>query len=113
MIVILGGLPALAADPTFTMTGVALGQALRLNVQAPASSYCNAQLSFVDRNGTPVPNPYKTKDRPPVPNPFKTVNLNPEQSDSLDISAVSLGVQFGHRAELRPVVTITSSVDQA
>jgi hypothetical protein len=48
-----------------------------------------------------------------VPNPFKTVNLNPEQSDSLDISAVSLGVQFGHRAELRPVVTITSSVDQA
>ena len=56
--------------------------------------------------------PYKTTDLSPVPDSFKTVNLNPGQSDYPDISAVSLGVQFGHRVELRPVVTITWSVDQ-
>jgi hypothetical protein len=90
VILILSGLPAMAVNPTFATAGVALGQTLRLNVEAPPSSVCNAQLSFVDRNGQPIPTPYKT------------VNLNPGQADSLDISAASLGVQFGRRVELRP-----------
>jgi hypothetical protein len=101
VILILGGLPAMAADPTFAMAGVALGQILRLNVEAFPNGPCKAQLSFVDHNGTQYPN-----------SPIKTVDLNPGQADSLDISAVSLGVQFGHRVELRPVVSIASSVDQ-
>jgi hypothetical protein len=57
---------------------------------------CKAQLSFVDRNGVPQP--------PPT----KIVNLNPGQADFLDVSAASLGLRFGQRVELRPVVTLTS-----
>jgi hypothetical protein len=87
--------------PFFGMAGIALGQVLRINVLAFPSGPCRAQLSFVDRNGTQYPS-----------GPVKTVHLNPGQADSLDISAASLGVQFGHRVELRPVVTIASSVDQ-
>ena len=44
----------------------------------------------------------------PQPPPNKIVNLNPGQADFLDVSAASLGLRFGQRVELRPVVTLTS-----
>lgn len=94
VILMLGGLPAMAADPTFAMTGVALGQTLRLNVEAFPSGPCKAQLSFVDRNGSQYPT-----------GPIKTVDLNPGQADFLDLNANTVVNQFGQRAEVRPVVT--------
>lgn len=103
MILILGAVPAMAAGSTFAMTGVALGQTLRLNVQAPPSGSCNAQLSFVDKNGQPVPDPFTNSDG------VKPVNLNPGQADSLDLNANTLVSRFGERVEVRPVVTLGSS----
>jgi len=81
-------------EPDFGMAGIALGQILRVNVVAFPPDPCSATLGFLDQNGTPVPQP------------DKTVSLNPGQADFLDITAASLGVQFGHRVELQPVVTV-------
>jgi hypothetical protein len=82
--------------PNFGLAGIAPGQTLRLNVVAFPNGPCKAQLSFVDRNGAPQPPPNKI------------VNLNLGQADFLDVSAASLGLPFGQRVELRPVVTLTS-----
>jgi len=76
VILILGGVPALAADPTYAMAGVTLGQTLGLNVEAFPNGPCKAQLSFVDHNGTQYP-----------VGPIKTVDLNPGQADFLDFNA--------------------------
>jgi hypothetical protein len=80
--------------PDFGMAGIALGQVLRLNVVAYPPNPCSAQLSFVNASGNPVP----IGD--------KIVNLSPGQAAFLDVSAASLGVGFGHRVELRPVVSM-------
>lgn len=88
------GLPAIAADPTFGMVGMALGQTLRLNVVAYPGGPCKAQIGFANSNGAPSTLP------------DKIVALNPGQADSLDVSAASLGLRFGQRVELRPIVAV-------
>jgi len=90
------------SNPDFGMVGIALGQILRLNVVAFPPTPCSATLGFRGSNGNT-----------PQPVPDKTVTLNPGQADFLDISAASLGVQFGHRVELRPVVTVLQTVSAA
>lgn len=99
VVLILGAVPAMATDPTFAMAGERWGKPCAS--MSSRSLLGPAALSFADRNGVQYPS-----------GPIKTVNLNPGQADSLDIIAVSLGVQLGHRMELRPVVTMGSSVDQ-
>ena len=100
-IVILFSLPALVfaqsvgGTTRFGMVGVALQETLRLNVVAAyPPTPCIAQLGFRDANGQPQPNP------------DKTVNLQPGQAAFLDVSAASLGITFGHRVELRPIVSV-------
>jgi hypothetical protein len=80
-------------NPGLGMVGIALGQVLRLNVVAFPPVPCFAQLGFVNNSGTP-------------PFPSKTVTLQPGQADFLDVSAASLGIGFGHRAELSPVASV-------
>src|SRR5260370_41192551 len=101
-IVILFSLPALVfaqsvgGTTRFGMVGVALQETLRLNVVAAyPPTPCIAQLGFRDANGQPQPNP------------DKTVNLNPGQAAFLDVSATTPRMTFGHRVELRPIVSLT------
>ncbi len=80
--------------PQFGMVGIALGQVLRLNVVAFPPDPCSAAIGFRSSNGTPQP----------VPD--KTVFLNPGEAAFVDLPAGTLGLQFGQRAELQPVVTL-------
>jgi hypothetical protein len=83
-------------SPRFGMAGSHWAQVLRLNVVAFPTGPWKAQLRFVDRDGLPQGPP------------DKTVTMNPEPADFLDVNAASLGLQFGQRVELRPVVGLTS-----
>jgi len=94
----LAALPAWAANPQFGMVGLAASQTLRLNVVAFPPDPCNAQIGFLNSNGAV-----------PQPQPGKTVTLGPGEAAFLDLSAVALGVQFGQRAELQPVVTLLAA----
>ncbi len=86
------GLPNVA--PQFGMAGIALGQVLRLNVVAFPPDPCSAVIGFLGANGQPQPEP------------DKTVYLNPGEAAFVDLSAGALGLAFGQRAELQPVVTL-------
>jgi len=81
--------------PRFGMVGLALGQVLRLNVVAFPPSPCSAAIGFLDANG-----------QVPQPDPGKTVYLNPGEAAFVDLPAGALGLPFGQRAELQPVVTL-------
>ncbi len=80
--------------PQFGMAGIALGQVLRLNVVAFPPDPCSATIGFLDSNGVPMPEP------------DKSVYLNPGEAAFIDLPAGALGIQFGQRAELQPVVTL-------
>ena len=80
--------------PQFGMAGIALGQVLRLNVVAFPPDPCSATIGFLGANGSPQPAP------------DKTVFLNPGEAAFVDLPAGLLGLQFGQRAELQPVVTL-------
>jgi hypothetical protein len=81
--------------PQFGMAGIALGQVLRLNVVAYPPVPCSATIGFLNSNG-----------QAPQPNPDKTVYLNPGEAGFIDLPAGALGLQFGQRAEMQPVVTL-------
>jgi hypothetical protein len=81
--------------PQFGMAGIALGQVLRLNVVAFPPVPCSATIGFRTSNG-----------QVPQPTPDKTVYLNPGEAAFIDLPAGALGLQFGQRAELQPVVTL-------
>jgi hypothetical protein len=96
-----GATVTVVPDPIFPLQGVAWGQVLRLNLVAVNPEplrgvLCSALLSFVDQLGHLLA----------VPAP-KLVNLSLGQADFLDVAGARLVAQFGQRAELRPVVTIT------
>ena len=80
--------------PRFGMAGIALGQVLRLNVVAFPPNPCSAAIGFLNSGGLPTPQP------------DKTVYLNPGEAAFIDLPAALLGLQFGQRAELQPVVTL-------
>ena len=98
-----GATVTVVPEPVFPLQGVAWGQVLRLNlvtfnpIPITPSVSCSAQLSFVDKNGHPAG---------PAP---KLVNLSLGQADFLDVAGARLVAQFGQRAELRPVVTISAA----
>jgi hypothetical protein len=81
--------------PQFGMVGIALGQAVRLNIVAFPPNPCSAAIGFLDANG-----------QVPQPEPVKTVYLNPGEAAFVDLPAGALGLPFGQRAELQPVVTL-------
>jgi hypothetical protein len=81
--------------PEFDMVGIALGQAVRLNVVAYPPNPCSAAIGFRDANG-----------QAPQPNPSKTVYLNPGEAAFVDLPAGALGLSLGQRAELQPIVTL-------
>jgi len=81
--------------PQFGMAGIALGQVLRLNVVAFPPNPCSAAIGFLGANG-----------QVPQPDPGKTVYLNPGEAAFVDLPAGTLGLPFGQRAELQPVVTL-------
>lgn len=59
-----------SGTPSFLPQGVALGQAIQINVLAPPDSPCSAELSFKNSNGNPI-------------GPSQQVNLNPGMAASL------------------------------
>lgn len=79
----------------FGMAGIALGQVLRLNLVAYPPVPCSATIGFLNSNG-----------QYPQPEPDKTVYLNPGEAAFIDLPAGALGLQFGQRAELQPVVAL-------
>lgn len=100
IMVLMGARVCSAGNPQFGMMGLAAGQTLRLNVVAYPPDPCNAQIGFLNSNGAT-----------PQPDPSKTVTLNPGQAAFIDLTAASLGIQFGQRREFQPVVTLISISD--
>jgi hypothetical protein len=82
-------------SPQFGMAGIGLGQVLRLNVVAYPPDPCFGSIGFRDSSGQVL-----------LPG-LKNVSLNPGSADFVDLTAASLGVQFGQRMELQPVVMVT------
>jgi hypothetical protein len=84
--------------PTFGLQGLAGGETLRLTAlarEAGATAFnCIAQLSFGDKNGSPI-------------GPTMPVNLSPGTGASLDLNADSLGLGFERRMDVQPIVTLT------
>ncbi len=85
--------PTAVERTVFGMIGVAAGQRLQLNVVAYPPTPCAATLEFVDANGAAVG---------PAPRP---VTLRLGEAASLSVSSRALGVPFGRRVQVRPVVT--------
>lgn len=87
-----------AADPgpvQFPMLGIGIGQTLRLNaVATEGGAGCEATISFVDQNGTPV-------GRDPGPT---QLNLRPGQAGFVDLPSSLVISRLGERMELRPVI---------
>jgi len=84
------------------MVGIGLGQVLRLNVVAFPPTPCFGTIGFLNGNGVAPPN-----------SASKNVSLNPGQADFVDLTAASLGIQFGQRMELQPVVMVTAAPNGA
>lgn len=94
------GTVSLPSVPVFDPQGVAGGQTIRLTAFALPPDPCVATLGFQDVNGSPV-------------GPVLPVNLSPGHAASLDLRAEALSLRLGQRAEIRPVVTITSGISAA
>ena len=80
--------------------GLADGQVMRLIATAGSPNPCIATLSFADANGAPI-------------GTSAQVNLSPGQSQPLDLSAATLGLRFGQRTEVQPMVQIPAAVPGA
>jgi hypothetical protein len=87
---------AFAAHPTFAFQGLASGETMQLIVSAFPNTGCSATLGFTDINGNPVGS-------------TKQINLQPGQSDSLELHAATLGLAPGQRAEIQPLVNSAMS----
>jgi len=95
---------AFAQNPTiqtFGMVGIGEGQTLRLNVVAFPPDPCNGQIHFLDANGLPQPTP------------DKTVSLQPGEAASVSLRWAALGLPAVQRAELQPIVSVTSGACRA
>jgi len=90
--VLIPGDTEFAAHPTFAFQGLALGQTMQLIVSAFPNTACSATLGFADVNGNPV-------------GATKQVNLQPGQTDSLELHADELGPAPGQRKEIQPLVS--------
>src|SRR3974390_2884802 len=88
-------------NPQFGMIGLAAGQTARLNVVAFPTNPCNATIGFLNSNGVAPPNSVS-----------KFVSLSPGQASFVDLTAASLGIQFGQRREFQPVVTLIPIADE-
>ena len=97
LVLIFPGL-SFAADPgphQFPLLGIGIGQTLRLNaVATEGGAGCEATVSFVDQNGTPV-------GRDPGPH---QLNLRPGQAGFADLPSSLMLSRVGQRMELRPVI---------
>jgi len=82
--------------PVFGMLGVTLLQTVRLNVVAYPPTPCIGQIGFADKNGNQIGTPM-------------AVDLSPGQATFLDLPGNTLVNGLGQRAEVNPVVTVTSS----
>ena len=82
-------------EPIFGMIGVTELQTARLNVVAFPPDPCVGELSFVNAQGAQVGNTLN-------------VQLAPGQAGSLDLPGTTLVTKLGQRAEVQPVVTVTS-----
>jgi hypothetical protein len=80
--------------------GLAAGQVMRIAATAGSPNSCNATLRFADKTGAPI-------------GPSLTVNLNPGQSQVLDLDARILGLGLGQRAEIQPLAQISTAVPGA
>lgn len=90
--VIFPGDTEFAANPTFAFQGLALRETMQIIVSAFPNTGCSATLGFADIAGNPV-------------GPTKQVNLQPGQTDSLELHADTLDLAPGQIKELQPLVT--------
>ena len=81
-----------ASAPELVPQGLAGGQTMRISATASAFAPCNSTLGFADKNGVPLGSNLP-------------VNLSPGMGTWLDLNANSLGLTFGKRIEVQPVVT--------
>lgn len=77
--------------------GLAGGQVMRITATAYSPDSCVATLSFADRQGNPI-------------GTSLAVDLNPGQSQPLDLDASSLNLQNGQRMEVQPMITSAAPV---
>jgi hypothetical protein len=83
--------PALAPQ---TLAG---SQTIRISSTAPSFAPCSAILSFSDKNGVPL-------------GASLPVNLSPSAGTWLDLNSNALGLTFGRRIEVQPLVTPMATV---
>jgi hypothetical protein len=84
------------ANPAFEYQSLAGGQTMRFNVYASAPNSCGAILSFADVHGNPIGS-------------SQQVSLSPGTGTSLDLNANTLGLGFGKRVEVQPVLTVVAN----
>jgi hypothetical protein len=71
------------------------GQIMRINASASPSAPCNATLGFADNNGAPL-------------GTGASVHVSPSTITSLDLNSYNVGLSFGRRIEVWPIITPTS-----
>jgi hypothetical protein len=94
--VLIPGDTEFAAQPTFAFQGLAFGETMQVIVSAFPNTGCSATLGFADINGNPIGS-------------TKQVDLQPGQSDSLELHAATLGLAPGQRKEIQPLVRLVVS----
>lgn len=85
-----------ASAPALAPQVLAGGQTMRITVLASNTDPCNATLSFANNNGVAL-------------GPSEPVSVSPGTGTSLDLNANTLGLTFGRRIEVLPVVTPTAA----
>lgn len=86
--------------PSLLPQVLAGGQTMRITVSATDSVPCNATLSFADKDGNPLGSSLP-------------VAVNSDATTWSDLNADSLGLTFGRRIEVLPIVTPTAIVGAA
>lgn len=82
-----------ASSPALVPQALAGGETMRFNAMAGAANPCIGQLSFADKNGDPL-------------GPSIQLDLRPGTGTSLDLNADTLGLAFGQRIEVQPIVIV-------
>ncbi|HEV3482666.1 MAG TPA: hypothetical protein VGR97_10105 [Candidatus Acidoferrales bacterium] len=85
-----------ASAPALAPQVLAGGQTMRITVVASNTDPCNATLSLADKNGVAL-------------GPSEPVSVSPGTGTSLDLNANTLGLTFGRRIEVLPIVTPTAA----
>jgi hypothetical protein len=86
--------------PALSPQALAGGQTMRVNVVAETPDPCFGQVSFTDKNGSPIGSTLP-------------VNLNPGMGTSLDLDAETLPLRFGQSIEVQPTMTVGPAVGAA